>query len=440
MKKILIISYYFAPENKVAAIRYTKIAKYLKRMGYNITVLCAPIQGKVDPILERDMSELTSVNRVMCTKWYAKINDRYMKKRGRIISIWQEDGLNRKFVAKLKQKTYLGIRSLYSFFMGVLLNYSAYYNTKKYLNKINDKYDVVISTYGPRCNHMLGSWLKRKCKVKWISDFRDPIMNRGVAKIQKIGLKRLELSYCEKSDYIIGVANGVISDKCMSLFKDKYIIITNGFDVEDIGSISVEKKNSLKISMVYTGALYKNLWRDLRPIFNAINELDKEGFCNKTDFEINYAGNDIDILYDQARAYNCEGIINNYGFITRDASIRLQLNSDVLLHATWYTNKNEDVISGKIFEYMLMHKPIISTVVGSYSNSKIKEMIKTANVGFCYEEAEIGDFDNLKKYLRNIYIEKLKTGIIKCNAKENVVSEFNYKNIAKTVSNIIEKL
>ena len=40
-RKILIVSPYFAPENSVASIRFTKLAKYLTRRGHSVTVLCA---------------------------------------------------------------------------------------------------------------------------------------------------------------------------------------------------------------------------------------------------------------------------------------------------------------------------------------------------------------------------------------------------------------
>ena len=36
-RRALIISYYFAPQNTIGAIRPTKLAKYLTRLGYDVT-------------------------------------------------------------------------------------------------------------------------------------------------------------------------------------------------------------------------------------------------------------------------------------------------------------------------------------------------------------------------------------------------------------------
>ena len=61
--KILIVSYYFAPQNLIGAVRPTKLAKYLARMGHEVTVICgAGRDGRIDPTLQRDLAELQDVH------------------------------------------------------------------------------------------------------------------------------------------------------------------------------------------------------------------------------------------------------------------------------------------------------------------------------------------------------------------------------------------
>ena len=58
-KRILIISYFFAPQNAMGAVRPTKLAKYLSRMGHEVTVLCGPgMNDRRDPTLARDLAAL----------------------------------------------------------------------------------------------------------------------------------------------------------------------------------------------------------------------------------------------------------------------------------------------------------------------------------------------------------------------------------------------
>ena len=60
--RILIISYYFAPQNAIGAVRPTKLAKYLSRLGHEVTVICGPgLNERRDPTLERDLRERADV-------------------------------------------------------------------------------------------------------------------------------------------------------------------------------------------------------------------------------------------------------------------------------------------------------------------------------------------------------------------------------------------
>ena len=62
-KRILIVSYYFAPQNLIGAVRPTKLAKYLARMGHEVTVICGTgLDGQTDPTLQRDLEELRDVH------------------------------------------------------------------------------------------------------------------------------------------------------------------------------------------------------------------------------------------------------------------------------------------------------------------------------------------------------------------------------------------
>ena len=56
-KKILIVSPFFAPENSVASVRFTKIGKYLAKMGYTVDVLCSNMMAEFieDETLKPDL-------------------------------------------------------------------------------------------------------------------------------------------------------------------------------------------------------------------------------------------------------------------------------------------------------------------------------------------------------------------------------------------------
>ena len=61
MTNVLIISQFFAPRNVVAAIRFTKMVKYLSRTGkYRFWVICLASKDKelYDELLQRDLDDI----------------------------------------------------------------------------------------------------------------------------------------------------------------------------------------------------------------------------------------------------------------------------------------------------------------------------------------------------------------------------------------------
>ena len=61
-RRVQVISYYFAPQNAIGAVRPTKLVKYLARQGVEVTVLCgAPMTATRDPLLARDAAGLPDV-------------------------------------------------------------------------------------------------------------------------------------------------------------------------------------------------------------------------------------------------------------------------------------------------------------------------------------------------------------------------------------------
>lgn len=88
MKNILIISEYFAPENIIAAIRPTKLAKYLKKTGkYHITVLTTIKTSKTrDSILENDLQFVDDLINVNGTNIVGNFIQRLLHSKGPILS------------------------------------------------------------------------------------------------------------------------------------------------------------------------------------------------------------------------------------------------------------------------------------------------------------------------------------------------------------------
>ena len=71
-KRLLVVSYYYAPRNVIGAVRCTKIAKYIQRLGWNVDVVTSKYDNSLikDPLLEKD-SEKTNIFEIEHSKLYS---------------------------------------------------------------------------------------------------------------------------------------------------------------------------------------------------------------------------------------------------------------------------------------------------------------------------------------------------------------------------------
>jgi hypothetical protein len=128
---VLIVAHAFPPENVVGALRPFRFAKYLKRLGYPVSVLTASPQRTV----QHPFPVHIPPDRIM---------------------LWEN----------ILRKTVLpGAFGLSWVTAGV-----------RFANQVLSRTPISIffSTYPPTSAHLAGLWLKRRHGLRWIADFRDP--------------------------------------------------------------------------------------------------------------------------------------------------------------------------------------------------------------------------------------------------------------------------
>ncbi|MDF1494091.1 hypothetical protein [Caproiciproducens sp. CPB-2] len=445
MKNILIISEHFAPENVIAAIRPTKIAKYFKKLGeYHITVLTTKKKLEIsDSILEND---LRYVDNLIAVDGYSKtsvIIPKIMKIRRRIeakcnktdeyapananhvnLSIHKSWSISNNWVKK-------EISRIAVFFPDYADSHIFFRNAKKYFKKNkNQNFDIIFSTYGPLASHQIGKNIKKLNKnAFWIADFRDAVLSDFVP----IGFKHYCKNYsnriCKNADVITAVSQGVI-DGLYIKNNIKKMVISNGFDRDDIRYFT-KFDSHRKFILSYTGSLYSGK-RDLSVLFKALHELINENLIEEEKVSICYAGGEEDIFFSQVRPFFLENISLSYGKLERKAALHLQSDSDILLLASWNTEKSNGIVTGKFLEYMMMDKPVISVITGEIPNSKIKELTSACNLGVCFEQANSDkDYEILKQYLLNKYNEFIEHGVVNYEPNREEIEKYSYEKIVE---------
>lgn len=436
--KILFISYYFAPANAVASIRTTKIVKYLEKNGFIVDVICGKFPIK-DEILERDIEGKRNIFYIDGFKFIENLR-KYKRETSQ-----KSPKLNWKsFILKISNKILDKIFGLEKYFIIEILNsYFFFQNAKKLKININ-QYDFIVSSFGPVGSLLLANYYKKKNpKVKYILDLRDPIIPEYInSGILKFFLKIFEEKTFNLLDYAVVVSEGLKEYLIDNGFKKGISVITNGYDLEDISFVDekflkeIEKNNSDKITFCYTGTLYEGK-RDISKLFLALKQLINEGKIQEDKISIYYAGKDEDIFLNTAKIYNLDNISKSYGFLPRKKSLALQAGSDILVLATWNTNKEKGVLTGKLFEYMMFKKPILALVSGN-KKAEIDQILKNLTLSLVYYN-EHDDIKNLKDYILKVYNIKILQDQILTEYNE-AINEYNYRNIVKKYTKILEDI
>lgn len=441
MKKIVIISYFFAPANMIGAVRMTKLAKYLNKKGYDVQVFTSPNNSILfekenngyDEILANDIADI-SVTRVEHSNFYKKfasfLRTRFFNGKTNITST--SSSSEKSSIGSIKTKIRKKILHYGFYWVLMLQDIDFSIQGKRLINKSGGISDsVIISTYGPLANHLLAKKIRKR--NKWIADFRDPIAQYENYRLERWINKRIENNIVKQADAVVGVADSYLKTILSDSDKEKNII-TNGYDTEDLRYVptSTDDKKK-KLRFCYTGTLYSGM-RDITPIFEAIQVLGKEGKINLNDIEIVYAGPQGEYVLNLANQYGVEEIIVNKGFVPRYESLAIQKDADVIIVLTWNVADNIGYLPGKFLEHLMFRKEIFGYIAGPYHGSELKQIVHDLNIGECFEETDADVKKKIQDYIEDLYNSKFHTY---CKDK---VDSYSYSNICAQYINLINRI
>ncbi|MBR3803068.1 MAG: hypothetical protein IKK37_06440 [Clostridia bacterium] len=423
MKKVLIVSDFFFPSANIAAVRPSKIAKRLTADGYCVDVFTRyPIgEGAGE----------------YCNKCFS------FQSGSALNVIKKEESIKRTGVKKILFEKlnflYMGLFNIKSNLQTRRRNKQMLDAFKEFVAKNPQDYDVIFTTFGPLGSLLCGLYYKKKFpQVKWICDFRDPAVVSQCGPLKNFSRRIKEQKSCKLADEIVTVSNGYMKRICGDKYTEKRHMIPNGYDRADMVYSGEKTETSDKLSLAYVGIFY-GFMRDLRPVFRAISELTDEGLVDKDKICINYAGSDNRTILAQAKECSAEDFIVTHGVLAREDCLKLQFNSDLLLLSTWNTEKECGVFPGKLLEYMLIGKPIVTTVTGDIPDSEVAQVVREGNLGIVYEEVNgKEDFAKLKEYILTQYNYKVNGKELPFNPEQYVLDRYNYDTIIKKIEALIE--
>jgi hypothetical protein len=428
--KILIVTHYFPPLNKVGSLRTFSWAKYWSRMGHNICVLTTKkewFDGNLN--LNIDPIDIETIKVEEVSYLPIKILSKPKSREKQELTYSQSN--NSLYIDEMKNL----LRKLRRYIGSTLDIHDLWIlpAVRKALEIYkNWSYEVIVSSYGPQASHIVAGILKRLLHVFWVADYRDLWYGNHIFSGKwpfSIIEKNIEDYFVKKAD-LITVVSDPLREKLISRFGDKVVTIENGFDHEEIKNIENKEffPKDGKIRLVYTGTIYPQK-RDPSPLFEAINILRNIGFEVDKKLEVIFYGNDLGNLRELIKEYKVGNIVKTPGFVDRITSLQAQRSADGLIFLEWEDPSANGVLTGKLFEYMFSGRPIIGIGVSSKTapgklievsgtgialgrdSMKIAEMLRKLLSGERINYSPSQEY--LNKYTREVLAEKMLKEIIK---------------------------
>ena len=426
-KKILIITYYWPPAGGPGVQRWLKFVKYLPDFGIQPIVYVPenPTYPIIDLNLVKEVSDQAIVLKHKIFEPY-QLASFFSKNKTKKIS----SGI----IPNQKKQSFMD--KLFLLIRGNLFIPDARFLWIKpsvsYLEKyiVENNIDIIITSGPPHSLHLIGLQLKQKLDVKWFADFRDPWTTIGYHKSLRLSNyatqrhKMLERKVLNSADTII-VTSKTTKTEFEAITKKPIVVITNGYDVEEIEIQPLDTK----FSLAHIGSFLSErnpliLWESLVELSNDVPDF-------KSHLEIKLIGAVSQEVLETITRFGLNPYLNNLGYVSHGEAITHQRKSQVLLLIEIDSEDTRSIIPGKLFEYMVSNRPIVA--IGPM-NSDFAEIITNTNTGvfFNYREKT-----RLKSVILDFYNQFLE-GKLKSNGVG--LQKYSRKNLTGKLVEVINKL
>lgn len=287
---------------------------------------------------------------------------------------------------------------------------------------------VLYTSSPPNSCQVLGLLLKRVTRLPWIADFRDPWTEgiRRKASYERSGLRRrlehaFERRVLQEADHVIVTTEKTLEQflsKYPAIPASKYSVITNGFDAADFtiargGDRLLDERH---FNMTLTGNVEAMF--DAVPFFTAVRELIDEDPGIREHLRINFIGTKRGKYDDFIAQNHLDHTVRYIGYVPHQTSLRYLAESDALFLCQIPVYESATTkLSGKLFEYLYMRKPILAlTLPGLTTN-----ILSRSGLGVAVDP---NDQSGIKKALRDLYL-RWKEGGARPDADEAYISTFD---------------
>ena len=323
MKKIVLITYQFYPENSPRGLRWSYFYDHFKSKFETLDIVTT-----LNPNRKESHQSLIEVKDFLNS--YKSSGNKNLAK------VTQKKSYIKKIAKQLLFPDFCVFWSLNVIF--------SYYKRLK-----NQQYNIVITSSHPFSTHLIGFLLKRKNTI-WIAELGDPYSTAVPWKNRLIKqlVNKFESFILNKTNHLVVPVEASATFYRSRLKTNNIHCIPQSFSTDF--KYSKELKND-KINIVYTGVFYKTI-REPEKLFNAIDKINDDSMV----FHFVGALNEFGFL--QERYIGSKRVIF-YGHQDRHFCLSLVKDADLVLNLA---NLNGIQIPSKIIDYLNINPKILTII------------------------------------------------------------------------------
>lgn len=348
--KVLFLAYYFPPLNSSACVRTWNIAKYLSRLGWDVTVVTP------DPRLWRNQNDSSQVDSNLDREHVRRISTGH---RWRCLvpgHLKCSDGAVGNFLSGVCRTI---ARSLG---LEMMIGWGREAESACARLSPNDV-DVILVSGPPFIGFRVAKSLSARLRCPYVLDYRDPwIENSGGDTTRNDQAVRSEQSeIIEASSAVTVVSPSLL--KWRFNIGAKQHVISNGFDPEELRDVVPYDFGHFAI--VYTGVFYPPN-RVITPVMAALRRL-SEIYSSRSggtkEWKFHYYGPGTDHVLREAQAYGVTDKVIVHGRVSRAESlsaVRGAAISVVIASVIDHVIEAERyIVTGKLFEALGVRTPVL---------------------------------------------------------------------------------
>jgi glycosyltransferase involved in cell wall biosynthesis len=405
MKSVLMIAYYYPPAGGAGVQRTLKFTKYLPDFGWNPLVLT--VAPRYHRLLDNSISgEIPAQVQVQTTSAML-LPHRLPWKLRNWISRWLllvDEQVGWYWPAVQAGKTLLQEHCI----------------------------DAIYSTSSPYTDHLIGLALKRASGLPWLTDFRDPwcgnFSRQPPTPLHQRLDQSLERRVIQAADRLIVVSEPMRSDlitRYPALEPEKIITITNGYDQADISASQPKGFPPDRLSIVYTGSFYSKE-RTPHTFLRALAGAVQNGAIPREKVHVYFVGNIGQHSTDTINETWLVDLVTITGYLPHQESIAYLLGADIALLIIGANPGSEAVLTGKIFEYLAAHKPILALAPPGAA----ADLLLEANAGIL---APPDDISAITSALVDLY-HRWENGKLRSENRPEIVERYDRCNLTSTLA------